>query len=53
MNHLRVISRAPTPSKGETTPVETLVLLVLGIYFQEWDNFMPVIRNLSKFYQKT
>jgi len=53
MKHLTVISRASLPVESETTAIEQIILLLLGVYFQGWDNFMTVLQNLTKFYQKT
>ena len=54
MNHIRPISSVPrTAQVGRITAVEQLILLLLAIFFQDWDNFAPVIQNLSKFYSKT
>lgn len=53
MKHLTVISRASLPAGGEMTALEQIILLLLGVYFQGWDNFATVLQNLTKFYQKT
>ncbi len=53
MKHLTVISRASLPVESATTAIEQIILLLLGVYFQGWDNFMTVLQNLTKFYQKT
>lgn len=53
MKHLTVISRASLPAEGETTVLEQIILLLLSVYFADWDNFVSVIGNLAEFYQKT
>ena len=53
MKHLSVISRASLPVESETTALEQIIILLLGVYFQGWDNFTTVLQNLTKFYQKT
>jgi len=53
MKHLTVISRASLPADSETTALEQILILLLGVYFRDWDNFASVIQNLTKFYQKT
>jgi hypothetical protein len=49
--HTRVITRAPHP--GQTDIAETAIIFLLTIFFRGWDNFQPVLQNLSKFYSKT
>ncbi|MBI2432240.1 MAG: hypothetical protein HYV26_05160 [Candidatus Hydrogenedentes bacterium] len=54
MTHIRPISRPPLlAQEGQLTPAETVILLLLTVIFQDWDNFAVVIRNLEKFYSKT
>lgn len=54
MRHLRPITAAPLPAvEGRITPAEQLILLLLSVFFQDWDNFPQVIQNLQKFYSKT
>jgi len=53
MKHLTVISRASLPVESETTAIEQIIILLLGVYFRDWDNFLTVLQNLTKFYQKT
>ena len=53
MKHVTKISRTSTPAKGETTGIEQIILLVLGIFFRDWDNGIQVIQNLTAFYSKT
>ena len=52
--HTRPISRVPRPcQQGQTTSIETLIILVITLFFRDWDNFQSVIQNLSKYYSKT
>ncbi len=53
MPHIRTISRRPGLAQGQTTAIETIIITLLSVFFQGWDNFAPVIQNLSKFYAKT
>ena len=53
MTHLKTISRRPGLAQGQTTAIETLVITLLSVFFQGWDNFSSVIQNLSKYYAKT
>jgi len=54
MSHLRLISRTPSPAQQKATDIyETLILYLMAIIFQDWDNFQQVIQNLSKYYSKT
>lgn len=54
MKHLKQMSLiGGADYRGETTVVEQLILLFLGIFFADWTNFSAVIQNLSKFYAKT
>jgi len=38
---------------GDLDPAETIVILLLSAFFQDWLNFPTVIQNLQKFYSKT
>jgi len=38
---------------AEMTLLETIIILVMNVYFQSWDNYASVIRNLQKYYEKT
>lgn len=49
--HTRSITRAP--HLGQTNVIESVILLLLTVFFRSWDNFQPVIQNLSKYYAKT
>ena len=53
MKHLRTITRVSIPAQGETTVLESVILLLLTVFFNSWDNFSAVLQNLSKFYEKT
>ncbi|NIA15036.1 MAG: hypothetical protein GWP08_13265 [Nitrospiraceae bacterium] len=53
MRHVKTISRTSTPAVGATTGVEQLILLILGVFFRDWDNGPQVIQNLTSFYSKT
>ena len=53
MSHVRAVSRYATPALGETDAIESLILLLLGLVFQDWVNLQPVVQNLTKFYEKT
>ena len=53
MKHLKPISRRPLQAQGQTTAVETLILLVMATIFQGWDNFAAVAQNLQKYFAKT
>ena len=54
MKHVKPISRRPLPAQeGQTTLLETAIIILLTAIFQDWDNFVPVIQNLQKFYSKT
>ena len=53
MKHLKPISHRPLQAQGQTTIEETLILMVLGVVFQSWDNFSAVAQNLQKYFSKT
>ena len=53
MKHVKPISVAFDSNGGETTLLEQVILLLLGIYFSNWENYSAVIRNLQKYYAKT
>ena len=54
MKHLRPVSRMPHPAQsGNLSIPENIIILVMSIIFQGWDNVGPAISGLSKFYQKT
>jgi hypothetical protein len=53
MQHIKPISALPRTAQGTTTPIEAGILVLLTIFFPDWDNFQTVITNLSKFYAKT
>jgi hypothetical protein len=54
MKHLACVSRRPSPAQiGVTTPIETIILLLVTVLFRDWDNFPQVIQNLQKYYAKT
>lgn len=56
MRHLAPVTRPAAPARaqqGRTTPLESLILLIFGVYFATWDNGPTVIQNLSKYFAKT
>ncbi|HOD52795.1 MAG TPA: hypothetical protein PLM14_14520 [Candidatus Hydrogenedentes bacterium] len=59
MKHIGRISRMPVRAAiggndmGDLDPAETIVILLLSAFFQDWLNFPTVIQNLQKFYSKT
>ncbi len=53
MKHIQTISAMPRPAQGVTSPIEGAILLLITIFFQDWDNFQQVLGNLQKFYSKT
>lgn len=54
MTHLHTLTKKPLPaSQGQMTPLETVIIVLLSVFFRTWDNFAPVIQNLEKYYQKT
>jgi len=53
MTHVRAISKQASPARAQTSPIETVIILVMSILFQDWDNFPQVIQALSQFYAKT
>ncbi len=55
MKHIHVISRASlfgNFTAGLDT-IESVILLLMSVFFSSWDNFATVIQNLQKYYQKT
>jgi hypothetical protein len=58
MKHIRGITRTPAPAQtslinGNLSPIETLILLLITVFFRDWDNYPQVIQNLQKYYAKT
>lgn len=59
MKHIARITRLPAPAQfddvvsGQLDLAETLVLLLLTAFFQDWLNFPTVLQNLRKYYSKT
>lgn len=54
MVHLRALTRIPVPAEqGSMDPLETVIIVLLSVFFRTWDNFMPVLQGLQKFYSKT
>lgn len=53
MKHIYAISRTTAPQHAETTAVETIILYLVVVFFQSWDNFASVVQNLQKYYAKT
>ncbi|HOS03807.1 MAG TPA: hypothetical protein PKZ01_12060 [Candidatus Hydrogenedentes bacterium] len=55
MRHIKTLSRTPLSAQsgllsGGLNLAETLVMMLLGIFFRNWDNYAAVSRNLQKFY---
>jgi hypothetical protein len=61
MKHIHSVSRTPSLAQlpgfgGPTTginPIESLILVLLTIFFSSYRNFPEVIQNLQKYYSKT
>ncbi len=53
MKHVHPITALPSRAQGTTSPIEGAILILVTIFFQDWDNFEQVVQNLSKFYSKT
>lgn len=56
MKHIQVISRASIFGGGLTSgldTIETVIIMLMSVFFNSWDNFSSVIQNLQKFYRKT
>lgn len=54
MTHLRMISQKPhIAQEGRIDPIESIILVLLSVFFGTYDNFPTVIQNLQKFYRKT
>ncbi len=53
MTHLKTISRRPQAAQGVITPLESVILTFLSIFFGTWTNAPTVIQNLADFYAKT
>ncbi len=54
MSHVKPLSRMPrVAQQGVTTPLESVILFVLSIFFGDWANGPTVIGNLADFYAKT
>jgi len=54
MTHLRLITQKPQVAQdGRVNPLESLILILLPLFFGTWDNFGTVYQNLQKFYRKT
>jgi hypothetical protein len=43
----------PSRAQGNTTVIEQMIILVMGIFFGTWDNGPQVLQNLQKYYSKT
>ncbi len=52
MKHVRAISQAPSPAQSNFAGLETGIILILSIIFQDYDNFPQVIQNLQKAFSK-
>ena len=53
MTHIKPISRKPMPAQGQTSALESAILLIVSVVFQDWDYFPQVTQNLAKYYAKT
>jgi hypothetical protein len=60
MKHVQSVSRTPSlaqlPGFGNNTgidPIESLILILLTVFFSSYRNFPEVIQNLQKYYRKT
>lgn len=61
MKHLSTVSRRPglaligggIGGGSNTTIGEQLIILLMTVFFNDWENFGTVIQNLQKYYQKT
>ena len=53
MKHLRTISRLYIPSKGQVSALESVIMLIMGVFVGDWDNYSQVSQNLRKFYEKS
>jgi hypothetical protein len=61
MKHVQTVSRVPAPALnigggggyGNTSIAETVIILVMTVLFNDWENFPSVIQNLQKYYSKT
>lgn len=57
MKHIRIVSRASSIfdglGGGSYSIAETVILALVTVFFNSWDNFSNVISNLQKFYRKT
>ena len=51
MKHIRTMSQTPSPAQN-FAGVETGIILILTLIFQDWDNFPSVISNLQKAFSK-
>ena len=51
MTHIHPVSC--TPALAQVSQLEQMILKVLTVYFNDWDNFPSVIQNLQKYYGKT
>ncbi len=53
MKHIRTVSQRPAIAQGSMSPLESLVLLLLGIFFNDYHNYPQISQNLEKFFRKT
>lgn len=59
MTHVTPVSRRPALAlnlgggSGNITIAEQAVLLLLSLFFSDWQNYAQVIQNLQKYYRKT
>jgi hypothetical protein len=53
MKHLKAVSRTAVPADGETTAVESIILLLMQVFFSNFYNISSVLQNLQKYYEKT
>lgn len=53
MLHAKPISRRVTVQSATTDTYESLILVVMAIFFKDWDNFTTVYTNLASYFSKT
>lgn len=52
MKHISPLTHRPAVAQ-QVDLFETAILLLLQVFFSDWDNFPAVIQNLRKYYSKT
>lgn len=54
MKHIQTVSKRPAfAQQGSLSPLESIILLLMGIFFQDFQNYPQVSQNLEKFFRKT